>query len=121
MSPRPPGKHGGLPLRVPDRTVGAGPRACPAPMDVIEIYLRVRRTDIAYIKFILESYEDFGIVRTIDRKKATIVVLAMPDFIDHVRAVLHALSRELELYEIPPPAEHEADGDWLVEKIRRGE
>ena len=90
-------------------------------MDVIEIYLRVRRTDIAYIKFILESYEDFGIVRTIDRKKATIVVLAMPDFIDHVRAVLHALSRELELYEIPPPAEHEADGDWLVEKIRRGE
>ncbi len=90
-------------------------------MDVIEIYLRVRRTDIAYVKFILESYEDLAIVRTVDRKKATLVVLAMPDFIDHVRAILHALAQELELYEIPPPPEHEADGDWLVERIRRGE
>ncbi len=90
-------------------------------MDVIEIYLRVQRTDIAYIKFIIESYEDIGIIRTIDRKKATIVVLAMPDFISQVREVLADLSQELELYEIPPPAEHEEQSDWLVEKIRRGE
>ncbi len=89
-------------------------------MDVTEIYLRVRRTDIAYVKFILESYEDLAIVRTLDRKKATIVVLAMPDFIEHVLAVLRALAQELELYRISPPPDHEADGDWLLEKIRRG-
>ena len=89
-------------------------------MDVTPIYLRVRRTDIAYVKFILESYEDLAIVRTLDRKKATIVVLAMPDFLEHVRAVLRALARELEVYEIPPPPEHEADGDWLMGQIKRG-
>lgn len=90
-------------------------------MDVTEIYLRVQRTDIAYIKFIVESYEDIGIIRTVDRMKATIVVLAMPDFIDQVREVLTALSQELELYEISPPAEHEEQSDWLVQKIRNGE
>ena len=90
-------------------------------MDAIEIYLRVQRTDIALIKFIIESYEDFGIVRTIDRKKATIVVLAMPDFITEVRAVLQALQQELEMYEIPPPAGEEQQSDWLMDKIRRGE
>lgn len=90
-------------------------------MDVIEIYLRVQRTDIAYIKFIIESYEDIAIIRTVDRMKATIVVLAMPDFIVQVREVLVALSQELELYEIPPPDEHEEQSDWLVDRIRRGE
>lgn len=89
-------------------------------MDVIEIYLRVQRTDIALIKFIIESYEELGIIRTIDRKKATIVVLAMPDFIAEVRAVLQALQQELEIYEIPPPAGGEQQADWLMDKIRRG-
>ena len=84
-------------------------------MDLIEIYLRVQREDIALLKFVIESYEEVGIIRTIDRKKATVVVLAMPDFIDHVWAILNSLREHMEWYEIPPPAEQD---DWLMQKVR---
>lgn len=84
-------------------------------MDLIEIYLRIQRQDIALIKFVIESYEGLGIMRTIDRKKATVVVLAMPDFIDDVRAVLESLREHMDWHEIPPPTEQD---DWLMQKVR---
>jgi hypothetical protein len=43
------------------------------------------------------------------------VILAMPDFIDHMRAVLESLREEMEWYEIPPPQEQD---DWLMEKMK---
>jgi len=64
--------------------------------DLVEIYLRIQREDVALIKFVLESYEGIGIVRTIDRKKATVVVLAMPDLLDRVRAVLESLREHMD-------------------------
>ena len=82
--------------------------------DLIEIYLRIQRQDIALIKFVFESYEGVGIVRTVDKKKATVVVLVMPDFIDHARAILDSLREHTEWHEIPPPA---VQGDWLIEKM----
>jgi hypothetical protein len=85
-------------------------------MDLIEIYLRIRREDVALIKFVLESYEGIGLVRTIDRKKATVVVLAIPDLIAHVRAVLESLREYMEWYEIPAPTEQD---DWLMQKVKR--
>jgi hypothetical protein len=84
-------------------------------MDLIEIYLRIQRTDIALLKFVVESYEGIGIVRTIDRKKATVVVLAMPDVVGHMWGVLESLREEMEWYEIPPPPEQD---DWLMEKMK---
>ena len=86
--------------------------------DLVEIYLRVRREDVALIKFVLESYEGVGIVRTIDRKKATVVVLAMPDLLDHVRAVLDSLREHMDWYEIPAPAEQD---DWLMRRVKSEE
>jgi len=86
--------------------------------DLVEIYLRVRREDVALIKFVLESYEGVGIVRTIDRKQATVVVLAMPDLLDHVRAVLDSLREHMDWYEIPPPAEQD---DWLMQRVKSEE
>lgn len=84
-------------------------------MDLIEIYLRIQRTDIALLKFVVESYEGIGIVRTIDRKKATVVILAMPDLVDHMRGVLASLREEMEWYEIPAPTEQD---DWLMEEVQ---
>ncbi|NOT53142.1 MAG: DUF4911 domain-containing protein [Deltaproteobacteria bacterium] len=85
------------------------------PTDLIEIYLRIRREDIALLKFVVESYEGIGIVRTLDRKRATVVVLAMPDATEDVRGVLDSLRDEMEWYEIPPPVEQD---DWLMEEIK---
>ena len=69
-----------------------------------EFYLEVAADHIAYIKFIFESYEEVGIIRTVDRKKAIIVLLAMNDFVAVARAILASLEKEIPLREIARPA-----------------
>jgi hypothetical protein len=62
--------------------------------DVVAIHLRLAPREIAYVKFIFESYEGVGLVRTIDRRAAHLVVLAVPDFEAQARAVVAALVEE---------------------------
>ena len=81
-------------------------------MDVHELYLRVRRQDIAYIKFIVESYELLGIIRTVDPAKAVIVLLVLEDSLTLAREVLAALAGEVDLEDIPRPAD--LGDDWLL-------
>jgi hypothetical protein len=80
-----------------------------------EIYFQVRTEDIAYVKFVIESYEGVGLIRTVERKKAVIVVLIVEDFLDDGRALLASLQREINLTEIPRPAE--VGDDWLMTEL----
>ena len=80
-----------------------------------EFYLEVAAEHIAYIKFIFESYEEVGIIRTVDRKKAIIVLLAMNDFIAVARAILASLEREVPLREIARPAN--VQDDWFMVEL----
>ena len=84
-------------------------------MKLEEIFLTLPPADIAYVKFIFESYEEVGIIRTVDRAKAVIVLLAMPDFVATSRAILAALEQEVSLMEIPRPAE--ISDDWLMAEL----
>ena len=84
-------------------------------MTLVPIYLEICPSDIAYIKFILESYEEVGIIRTIDRKKAIIVLLAVSDFIEVARAIVKSLQQEITLIEIPPPPD--LSDDWLMTEL----
>ena len=79
-------------------------------LDVVPMFLHVPRAEIAYVKFIFESYEGVAVVRTLDRHAATLVVLAAPDFVDEARRVIAALATEAGVTEIPAPP---GDGDWL--------
>ncbi|MGH7830184.1 MAG: DUF4911 domain-containing protein, partial [Candidatus Binatia bacterium] len=74
-------------------------------MDTHEIYLQIHPEDIAYIKFIFESYEGVGIVRTVDRAKAVIVLLVVEDFAATARAIVNSLQNEIPVTEIPRPAD----------------
>jgi Domain of unknown function (DUF4911) len=80
-----------------------------------EFYLEVAAAHIAYIKFIFESYEEVGIIRTVDRKKAIIVLLAMNDFVAVARAILASLEREIPLREIARPAN--VQDDWFMAEL----
>lgn len=84
-------------------------------MTLVPIYLEICPKDIAYIKFILESYEEVGIIRTIDRKKAIVVLLAVSDFIEVARAIVKSLQQEVTLIEIPPPPD--LSDDWLMTEL----
>jgi hypothetical protein len=83
--------------------------------DLYLIYLSTPPEHIAFIKFIFESYEDVGIIRTIDRKRAVIVLLAMRDFVDTARAILASLKKDIPLQEILPPGD--AVDDWFMAEL----
>jgi len=84
-------------------------------MELQEIYLEIAPEDIAYVKFIFESYEEIGIIRTVDRKKAIIVLLAMSDFVDIAHEIIESLKRDILLAEISRPADM-AD-DWFMREL----
>jgi len=79
--------------------------------DVVPIYLDLPPREIAYVKFVFESYEGVAVVRTLDRRAACLVVLVAPDFEPAARAVIDALVGEGACQEVGPPAGF--DGDWL--------
>jgi hypothetical protein len=87
-------------------------------MSLHEIYFELRPEDIAYVKFIIESYEVIGLIRTVDRKKAIIVVLVVEDFLAVGRALMDSLKSEIELSEIPRPAD--VGDDWLMKELTEG-
>lgn len=84
-------------------------------MDLHEIYLAIRPQDIAYAKFVFESYEGVGIIRTVDRKKAVIVLLVVDDFLNVARSILTCLKGEVSLCEIARPGE--TGEDWLLKEL----
>jgi hypothetical protein len=83
--------------------------------DLHLIYLATPPEHIAFVKFLFESYEDVGIIRTIDRKRAVIVLLAMRDFVDTARAILASLKNTIQLEEISPPTD--AADDWFMKEL----
>jgi len=84
-------------------------------MNLHEIYFTVRPEDIAYVKFIVESYEGVGIIRTADRKKAVIVALVVEDFVAVARSLFASLQNEVAIAEIPRPAD--IGDDWLMKEL----
>ena len=84
-------------------------------MELREIYLHTFPEHIAYVKFIFESYEEVGIIRTVDKKKAIIVLLAMDDFLDTARKILDSIQRDVAIMEIPRPTD--VGDDWLMTEL----
>ena len=87
-------------------------------MQLHDIYLEVSAAHIAYVKFIFESYEEVGIIRTVDNQKAVIVLLAMTDFLDTARKILDSIGNDIALREIPRPAN--IKNDWLMAELFAG-
>jgi hypothetical protein len=83
--------------------------------DLQLIYLETPARHIAYVKFIFESYEEVGIIRTIDRKRAVIVLLAMRDFVETARAILESIKQDIPLQEVSPPPGIPAD--WFMNEL----
>jgi hypothetical protein len=84
-------------------------------MELDLIYLEIPPEHIAYVKFIFESYEEVGIIRTVDRQKAVIVLLVMPDFADAARKILESIKNDVPLREIPRPVD--AKDDWFMAEL----
>jgi Domain of unknown function (DUF4911) len=71
-------------------------------MDTQSRFLRVRRGDIAYFKFIIESYEGMAVVRTKDAHEAVVELMVAPGWEKDVEEVLEGLRKEIPIEPIPP-------------------
>jgi uncharacterized protein DUF4911 len=71
--------------------------------DVVPIFLAVPRREIAYVKFVVESYDGVAVTRTIDRHAAVLVLLVAPDFLPTARAIVAALERDAGVRVVDPP------------------
>ena len=80
-----------------------------------DIYLETSPANIAYIKFIFESYEEVGIIRTIDNRKAIVVLLVMGDFLDVARAILDSIRKDIPVCEISRPTDMK--DDWFMAEL----
>ncbi|MFN8543941.1 MAG: DUF4911 domain-containing protein [Candidatus Binatia bacterium] len=85
------------------------PPAPPLAADVVPIFLRVPRAEVAYVKFVFESYEGVAVMRTLDRHVALLVAIAVPDFVAQARAITASLAAEGVCTEVPSPAGSDAD------------
>ena len=70
-------------------------------MDTQCRYFRIRREDIAYFKFIIESYEGMAVVRTQDPQEAIVELMVAPGWEKDVEVVLEGLREEMDIETIP--------------------
>ncbi|TLN15325.1 DUF4911 domain-containing protein [bacterium] len=66
-------------------------------------YFKVDRSEIGYLRFIIESYEGLATISTMDAKNG-IVSLSVPDsFAEEADRLVEALRSEMVITEIPFP------------------
>jgi hypothetical protein len=66
-------------------------------MDTYSKYFRLRREDIAYFKFIIESYEGMAVVRTKDPQEAIVELMVAPGWEKDLEEVLGGLRDEITI------------------------
>ncbi len=71
-------------------------------MDTQSKYFRVHRKDIAYLKFIIESYEGMAVVRTQDPHEAIVELMVAPGWEKDLGEVLESLRKEIRIEPLPP-------------------
>ncbi len=73
--------------------------------------LIVRRNDMAYVQFILESYEGMVNVTAIDSRCGWLSVSIMPGFQEETTAAIKALAQEIPI--------RETGSDFMLEKEKK--
>ena len=72
-------------------------------------YYRLEPFEIAWLRFILESYDGLAFVRSLDGRQALVEVAYPPSRAGDAEELLASLCSESSMREIPRPPEAEAD------------
>jgi hypothetical protein len=71
----------------------------------VEIHLELPPADIVFVKLVVEAHEGIGVLRTLDRKRARIVVMVAADMEADARALLASLRDRVPWKEVAPTDE----------------
>ncbi len=64
-------------------------------MESVKKYYRVDRSEIGYLRFILESYEGVGILTTLDRMTGRVVLTISPGCLKEAERIIADLQKEI--------------------------
>jgi len=73
-------------------------------MDTISLLIRIPPEEIAFLSFILESYEGVAIARTVDPLQGLMELMVSPDYQEEMREILKDLSQQFPIKESTPVA-----------------
>ena len=66
-------------------------------MNTIHKYFRVDPRDMAYVRFVVESYDGLAVLRTVDPREGIVEWMIPPDRMDEVDELIHSLQNEVAL------------------------
>ena len=67
------------------------------------LFLKLPPENIVQLKFLLESYEGLGVLRTLNKRTGLVVVLALKDTRQDLESFIEDVTSELQLVRIEPP------------------
>jgi hypothetical protein len=73
-------------------------------MDTIPILIQIPPSEIAYVSFILESYEGVAVARTVDPHQGLVELMVSPDCQEEIREILKDLAQEFPITEVTSSA-----------------
>ena len=69
-------------------------------MDTISLILQIPPREIAYLNFILESYEGVAAMRTVDPREGIVELMVSPSYQEEIREILKDLAEEFPIQEV---------------------
>lgn len=81
--------------------IDAGPSEYDAVLGVYTLFVDIPRAETAYLRLVVESWEDFAVPRTLERftpgdaTRSLVVVMTVPDFIEPASRGLARLCAEV--------------------------
>jgi hypothetical protein len=67
------------------------------------MYFKINPHDLAFVKFIVESYEGIAVLRTVDPKEGIVEWMISPDLVEDAERLLRALKKEIPIVVVSPP------------------
>ena len=69
-------------------------------MDTISLLIQIPPHEIAYLNFVLESYEGVAAVRTVDPRKGIVELMISPHYQEETKEILKSLAEEFPIQEV---------------------
>jgi hypothetical protein len=68
--------------------------------DTISLFLQIPPREIAYLTFVLESYEGVAAIRTVDPRKGIVELMVSPHYQEEIKEILQDLAEEFPIEKV---------------------
>ena len=71
-----------------------------SPKDTISLFLQIPPREIAYLNFVLDSYEGVASMRTVDPRAGIVELMVSPSYQEEIKEILKDLAEEFPIQEV---------------------